>query len=273
MIKKIFHQLIFESPSHQTEWNGLSLTDIAKEAGIPLNQVAASDFYSTFYKRLEATGFIFDPEWLKQKKLLSKFMRTFIDDFLANQSNATFLSLGVGTGVVEEDILNDGIEIDLQECQSSSLNYLRSKNIQFKSYIGTDLSIIPDSSYDIVFAFTISYCFSYNDYIDLMKHIHRILTPNGQLIIFDSSSMRFKNSYLMHYIKCTIRLPINIVKRYIGRHIHKPIFWGWFRHPYLHKTLAKKAGFIIENSFFMNSTYTEKVHYSNGTSAWFILNK
>ena len=81
--------------------------------------------------------------------------------------------------------IKEGYSIDLQECQPVSLNYLRNKKIPFKEYITTDLSTLPQYEYDVIFAFAISYCFSYDDYKSLLGSIYGLLVKRGQLILND----------------------------------------------------------------------------------------
>ena len=168
MIVKWIHQLLFESPLFQTQWQNISLLDIAEQKKIDPNTVAASDFYEAFYDQFDESDYNFDDDWIKIKQAQTDKMRNFINKKLSANSNARFLSIGVGTGFVEETLLNEGFKIDLQECQPVSLNYLRGKKVPFKEYITSDLSILPQEEYDTIFAFNISYCFSYDD----LSHKH-----------------------------------------------------------------------------------------------------
>ena len=56
MIAKWIHQLFFESPLFETQWQNISLLDIAEQKKIDPNTVAASDFYEAFYRKLDKSG-------------------------------------------------------------------------------------------------------------------------------------------------------------------------------------------------------------------------
>ena len=133
MVVKWIHQLLFESPFFQTQWQNISLLDIAKQKKIDPNTVAASDFYEAFYDQFDESGYNFDIDWIRIKQAQTDKMRYFINKKLSANSNARFLSIGVGTGFVEESLLNEGFKIDLQECQPVSLNYLRKKKFLLKN--------------------------------------------------------------------------------------------------------------------------------------------
>ena len=65
---ELINKLFFEFPYYQSEWQGISLIEIAKEKNIPLDQVASHDFYKHFYTKLDETGYKLDASWVKKKK-------------------------------------------------------------------------------------------------------------------------------------------------------------------------------------------------------------
>lgn len=262
MLTSLFNRLFLEYPCWETEWQGISLVDVARKKGVPLHNVAARDMYAAFYSKLESNGFKFDPDWVKTKKESSKKMRGYINERLHTQSDARCLSIGAGTGVVEEDILNDGIAIDLQECQSSSLNYLRSKNIAFKSYIGTDLSVITDAQYDLIFVFTISYCLSYSEYQSFFHQIHRMLKTGGRCILFDCNVIHGRGCMASHLLCHPFRFT---------RFNKNEVFWGWFRHPTLHQALAEDAE-LTQIDHFIEDKQTWHVFEKQEMDKWSTLN-
>ena len=273
MISKWFHQLLFESHLFQTQWQNIGLLDIAKEKSIELQRVAASDFYEAFYGQLEKSDYNFDINWVRIKQSQTNKMRNFINEKLSENRHARFLSIGVGTGFVEETLLNDGIKIDLQECQPISLNYLRKKKVPFKEYITSDLSILPQEEYDAVFAFNVSYCFSYDDYRALLRSIYGLLIKGGQLILFDPNINRPRRPLIKYVL-----YPIERVKQWLRDYrstsfYTKGVFWGWLRHSYLHRVLAQKAGFYLKSEFFTDN-YSKKVsNLHQADLVWFVYRK
>ena len=273
MIAKWIHQLFFESPLFENQWQNISLLDIAEQKKIDPNTVAASDFYEAFYGKLDKSGYNFDIDWIREKQALTHEMRKIINEKLSKNRHARFLSIGVGTGFVEETLLNDGINIDLQECQPVSLNYLRKRKVPFKEYITSDLSILPQEEYDVVFAFNVSYCFAYDDYQALLKSIYGLLIKGGQLILFDPNINRPRRPLIKYVL-----YPVERVKKWFRDYrftsfYTKSVFWGWLRHSYLHRVLAQKAGFYLKSEFFTDN-YSQKVSdLYQADLVWFVYQK
>jgi len=273
MMVKWIHQLLFESPLFQTQWQNISLLDIAEQKKIDPNTVMASDFYEAFYDQFDESGYNFDIDWIRIKQAQTDKMRNFINKKLSDNCNARFLSIGVGTGFIEETLLNEGFKIDLQECQPVSLNYLRKKKVPFKEYITSDLSILPQEEYDVIFAFTISYCFGYDDYQAFLKSIYALLKKGGQLILFDPNINRPRRPLIKYVL-----YPVERVKQWLREYrstssYTKGVFWGWLRHSYLHRVLAKRAGFYLKSEFFTDN-YSQKVSdLYQAVWVWFVYQK
>ena len=272
MVKWI-HQLLFESPLFQTQWQNISLLDIAEQKKIDPNTVAASDFYEAFYDQFDESDYNFDDDWIKIKQAQTDKMRNFINEKLSANSNARFLSIGAGTGFVEEPLLNEGFNIDLQECQPVSLNYLRKKRIPFKEYITSDLSILPQEEYDVIFAFGISYCFSYDDYKSLLESIYGLLVNGGQLILNDPN-INLPRRPLIKYILYPYEKLKQWLREYRSTSYYaKGVFWGWLRHSYLHRILAQRSGFYLKREFFTDN-YSHKVSdLYQAVWVWFVYQK
>ncbi|MBT5953198.1 class I SAM-dependent methyltransferase [bacterium] len=272
MVKsKWIHKLFSEVPLYQTQWQGILLSDIAKEKGISPRKIASTDFYEAFYKKLELTNFSFDPSWKKKKKKLSNFVLQYLKPLISKNPSATILSLGAGTGIVEEDLLKAGFKIDLHETQTTSLNYLKTKNINFNEFISQDLSSFESDSYDLIMAFSISYCFSYEDYETLFKEVFRILKKGGLLIMWDPSPEIHSSKFHMLFCKIIRKLRQNTKQILLQKASHE-VFWGWLRQGSLHKKLAQNAGLKVNDSFYTNDNWV-KQEYSKGCFSWFILSK
>jgi len=273
MIVKWVHQLLFESPFFQSQWQNISLSDLREKKKLAINTVAANDFYEMFYKQLEKSGYDFDDDWISEKQAITARMREIVNEKLSDNCNARFLSLGVGTGFVEEPLLNEGYKIDLQECQKASLNYLREKKVPFKEYITSDLSKLPQEEYDIIFAFSISYCFSYDDYQLLLESIYSLIVNGGKLILFESN-INGPRRPLIKYVLYPFEKVIRYIRGFRQESSQtKSVFWGWLRHSYLHQVLAIRAGFQLKSKFFTDN-YSQKVSDLNKADlVWLIYQK
>ena len=85
---------LLERDMFQTEWNSISLVDIARQRNLPPREVAAADFYSEFYRRLEESGYRLDPRWIEEKKGLGRIMQRYYDR--ENVANEPALSIAQG---------------------------------------------------------------------------------------------------------------------------------------------------------------------------------
>jgi len=83
---------LFQVELWQTEWNGISLVEVAQEMNLPTGEVASSHFYELFYKRLRENNFQVEKEWLNQKQEMTKLFKEKIDT-LAGGKNANIISL------------------------------------------------------------------------------------------------------------------------------------------------------------------------------------
>jgi cyclopropane fatty-acyl-phospholipid synthase-like methyltransferase len=248
--------MLYERALFQTHWQNISLMEISKQKKIDPSMVAASDFYEAFYKRLEKSSYNFDDNWVQHRRSQTNRMRHFAKEKLAENQHARFLSLGAGTGFIEEPLLKEDISIDLQECQDVSFNYLKGKEIVFNEIITSDLSSLPREKYDIIFAFGIAYCFSYDEYISFLRSIYRALKTGGELILWDSCIDTPRKS-LRNYLISSYEKGKQFIKNYQGAPtVPKAVFWGWLRHSYLHLVLAKKVGFSLKEIIFTD-------HYCN----------
>ena len=91
---------------YQTKWNNISLLEIAKKIGKPLNQLAGSDVYREFYHSLKENNWLLDQEWEQEKIKLGELIFS-----KANPSmNDSVISLGAGIGICEMSEIRGGIE-------------------------------------------------------------------------------------------------------------------------------------------------------------------
>lgn len=261
LIDKIYKYL-FELPFYESHWQDISLDDIAMERNINPEEVAAENFYEEFYRRLKQNSHAFENEWINEKKTKTLAMRRYIDQAMLENKSQKILSIGAGTGFIEEELLQKGLNIFLHECQPSSFDYLRQKNIKFQEFVTTNLSDIPENNFNLIFAFTVSYCFTYEQYFSFFKSVYNLLSDKGQLILFDS--------YLISALK-KLNYSLKLFSRFQKQ--PKGVHWGWLRHPYLHRYLANKAGLNVVSQYFTDN-YCSKVSNPNQRHlVWFVFEK
>lgn len=220
---------------YQTEWNGISLKTIAHELGVPKEEVASSDFYDAFYKKLDRNGYAFDEKWLKDKYKLARLLERVLKR-IGLGKNTKIISLGCGTGVVEKGLIEEGYDIELQECQSRSLGYLYKNGIKpSKVWITNDLKGIPENSYDVVVMNLFLYVFDIEGGIQFIKNAKQLLNPNGRLVVIATAGHL---EGMLGYWKSKLNK-----KRNVG------VFWGYLRNLYLLRRMMRKAGLKIEGEF------------------------
>src|SRR5256885_1378012 len=110
----------------EKEWHHINLSQFA---GVRKNTAAGDDFYRNFYQTLlqSDTTLAIPQGWLEQKRKTADWIET---EFLApikkeSGPDIRILSLGAGLGIIEERWLEKGYRVDLQECQSISLERLK----------------------------------------------------------------------------------------------------------------------------------------------------
>jgi len=221
---------------YQTEWQGISLSDVAEGMGLPLNNVASHHFYAEFYRRLKEGNYKFQPKWLERRARMTQWMKENYDDIKVKpEGTKVAISLGAGLGIVEKPLIEEGYHIELQECQSESFEYIR-ESIQPTEWITTDFGVLPSNRYNLVYAFGISYVFNTSEYLSFFRHCSRILRKGGRLVLWDPE-YRFS--------------PIQIMKGFVSSvllrrsSVENSVFWGWLRSSWVHKSSAKMAKFKL----------------------------
>jgi len=223
MLKCVYQLELF-----QTEWNNISLTDIAQKLDLNPDDVAAHHFYNEFYIQLKDNNYVIDSDWKIKKEQMTLLLKQKIDE-LSKYKRIKVLSIGAGLGLIELPLIIDGYDIELQECQAESFEYIKSQ-ISIKEWITNDFSDLPADSYDLIYMSIVSYVFDLPTYKEVLKNCSRILKKGGKLIIWDP---RCPNP-IVYKTKTFIKHLLNFPRG---------VKWGWARSCSLHTALAEKAGF------------------------------
>lgn len=216
------------------KWHGLSITDVARENNIPLHKVAKRDLYTALYERWRNIYFEPEGDWLASKRKMSDVFYAKIKEL--SIANPRAISLGAGLGIIEKDLIERGIDVELQECQDISFNYIR-RTINPKTWVTTNLGDLPRDSYDLVLAISLVYVFNDQEYADFFKECKGLLRDSGYLIVWDHDA----------------RIPLGLFKRKLKELLlrEKYMFWGWLRTPHSHIALAQRHGFkLLQTEFF-----------------------
>lgn len=252
----------------QKDWNGISLVDIAEAKGLNPSRLAAEDFYGFFYENLKMNGYKFSEDFLHDKAFAREFINGAIEEYIEDTGigNPKILSLGCGTGIIEEELLSK-YDIELQECQESSFDYLHKKGKSAsREWVTVDLSEIPENTYDIVYAFSIMYSFEDEDYKNFVKNASKLLSANGRLIIVDVSET-YNN-----VIKTSMKL---LVKRLLKQFVPSinefayGIKWGYIRAKREHERLLKEGNVIVYRRDFLYSMQEKQTSVHCGGADWF----
>lgn len=228
---------------YQTTWQGIDLTEIARSLNLMPDQVAAEHFYEEFYSRLRKNNFKFNKDWSEPKINIGKWLREYIDNIEVEMNRKVkVLSVGAGIGIVEEELIVNDYNIEIQECQIESFEYLHNKGIKAKKeWIMYDLKGITSEDYDIIFVNGVMYAFIDKIYKELLNDIFRLLNREGRLIIIDPSAT----------IKSKLASAIRNIVYYTNKN-KKRVFWGLIRTINYHVYLAKSQCFMLKSVISFN---------------------
>lgn len=217
-------------PLFSETWHGITLEEVARETGLAPDAIANRHFYEALYRRWKADGFASDPGWLEGKRRIADLMGATLREFAPP---GPALSIGAGLGHIEGHLIDDGWQVDLQECQGESLAHFAASG-RARVWVTPDLRDLPDSSYTAVLSISMAYALDDAAYAQLMRDCHRVLRPGGVLVVWDHD----------------LRVSLAPVRRLI-RGGPRPLRWGWLRSPALHAAIGGQAGFhTIRTRFF-----------------------
>jgi len=227
---------------YQDSWNNISLAEIAELRGLDVTEPAAEHFYEAFYQKMLSANYSFDPEWLAVKMKTTAWLKELCDRSGVYPGRGKAISLGAGTGIVELPLIEQGYDIELQECQRQSLEYIKRKGATFTEWIISDFDGLPSERYDAIYVGSLSYALDFSHYQRFFYHCFRILKRGGKLLLWDP--------------ECVIPPLHWILNVYSALTPGKPkrVFWGWLRSGIVHRSLAANAGLQLVEQAFFNQT-------------------
>ena len=191
---------------NQTHWHGYCLQSLAESKGLPLDSIAGAEIYSAVYEKLKADKYqTISLSFCESKKRLAQWLESFFhSQHISSQSK--ILSIGCGMGLVESPLRKVGFEIDLQECQEQSFDYMMKRYpVEFKKsklIISQDLESINNQTYDCVMAITSTYPLEERQLSSFLASVSRVLKKGGIFIWYDTS---YNFSHLFHQIYWFLR--------------------------------------------------------------------
>lgn len=228
-----------------TDWNGLSLPEVARSAGLDPAQIADHHFYNAFYARLRQNAFRLDADFADRKRCWTPWVQRYFDRRRQEVGNAMRgISIGAGLGIVEEPLLSRGYTLVLHECQPDSFEYLRHRGVAFEQVIGKDVSSVASETFDIAFMLTISYVFPADGFASVLRDARRILRPGGLLVLSEVLPPFSK-------LPAVVRLHRTALK-FLGCPQPTGVFWGWLRTASEHEAALQEAGFAVEEKLYLD---------------------
>ena len=241
-------------PFYQTEWLGVDLIKLAANINHDRSQIAGTKFYNAIYHNLfNNKGFLLSPAWawVQKKHNLSAWLHLFLNTIMS--ANPAILSVGCGFGIVELPLIQKGMNINLQECQNYSIEYLKKNYPEvFKKtsfIISEDLSDIPSNSYDVVMSITSSYCLNQETLLSFLKAVKRILKKGGVFIWYETV-LSFED--IGYFIKSTF---YNIIFRH--KNYQDKVLWGWKRSMNHQSLRARSQGLKLCQTFYFDKNNLE----------------
>ena len=149
---------------YQDSWNSISLHEIAAAIGRDVKELAAEHFYEAFYRKMRSANFAFDPAWLAVKSRTTEWLQKLCILSDVYPGHGKVISLGAGLGIVELPLIEQGYDIELQECQDQSLEYIKRQGATFTEWIISDFDALPAGRYDAVYVGSLSYALDFSHY-------------------------------------------------------------------------------------------------------------
>ena len=92
-------------------------------------------------------------------------------------------------------------------------------------------------------------------------------------ILFDPNINRPRRPLIEYMLYPFKRINHRIREYRITSHYPRAVFWGWLRHSYLHRVLAKGVGFNVKHEFFTDLYYKKVSDLHQADWVWLIYQK
>ncbi|MDR1365605.1 MAG: class I SAM-dependent methyltransferase [Holosporales bacterium] len=232
----------------QTSWHDIDLVQLADNIGHNVKSWPDSRLFDAFYKKLFENGRLDLRESFVANKhaLADKFAELL---GIYSNRNASILSIGVGTGIIEAHMIKSGWKVDLQEIQETSIEYFRHNHQdllgQTKIYSSYDLSDIPTESYDVIICSIVTYACKLEIVRKILAAVGKILKRGGAFIWCD--------------VPLTWQEIYQYTKFWLYNHLYNVpykrngIFWGEKRSISVWHKLAKEAGLSLLDQTYLHT--------------------
>jgi hypothetical protein len=253
-------------PFYQSQWFNVDLAGLAHSLGHSISDVADGRLYAEVYKKLlseDNKGP--SAEWIAKKHRLSDWLCGYFKN--KGLEKTSILSIGCGLGVVEQPLIKQGFLIDLQECQSISIDYFKEKYPEdyknIKLILSDVLKSVKDHFYDTVMAITSTYGLDDSTLTDFFESVSRVIKKGGTFLLYETvlTFSDIKNEF----------------KKVMLNRGTDGLLWGWKRSRNEFVNRAKKNGLsVADDYYFDNNNHLVKFNnlferYLNFNSTWGML--
>jgi SAM-dependent methyltransferase len=220
---------------YQNEWFGIKFTDLGVD--LKIDKVADVKFYQNFYKEFFSKYQSYS-DLPKEWRTLKDEIVTHIDE-LVNKKDKKILSIGCGTGYVENQLcdIRGNMEIIAIEPSVDMTRWINKKVTVLQGVFPSALSEnYTSDQFDLVFASSIDYVFDDPSYTDFLKSVvlfgtHEFLLT--EIFVPETSYI----SYFKTFIKFLL---VSAKLRVTDQSVQ---LWGYLRTIEEHINFLKKAGF------------------------------
>ncbi len=222
----------------QSEWFDIKFSDLHCE--LSLTSLASSEFYDIFYKKLfEKYHSIGQLPW----KWRNEKLQTATQLNCLIPSNSRVLSVGCGLGFIEQFLLQSRGDISLVASDYSEAIF-RWIKIQFPSL--NYASVIPmEVTFDCIYLCQVLYALSFDDAVNLLKSLKKIMSDDAQLILINTSVFPWENKEYSRPLKWLLMfrwLLSSLRRNFIIFDRAKDQLWGWERDLKMFEKITNAAG-------------------------------
>jgi phospholipid N-methyltransferase len=230
---------------YQKDWHNIKFSEIGK---LSLSQFPGENFYKKFYsifdKKYPNLDSL-DPKWVLMKRNAAKL----ICKKCYFNSQHSVLSLGIGLGIIEREILaNNNCSLYLHEVTDAGKRYYEDIVDQKNMFFGSFPECISNEiKFDFIILGGIEYVFNQTEFNNILRNAHSRLNKNGKLILL---SWSFYQPSFLNEFKLILRAShtkVSIKNR------QKSQLWGYMRSIDELRNEIEAAGFLFTDKDTDNS--------------------